>query len=200
MRGHICVHAWLGYYRGSLCPCVCPWAPLCARLEVCSEAIHLCVQVGSVCTCVCMPGCVCTHVDLTVTHSPESSTKVRDPGGGGAPPWQIQRAKRRKARAGAVAPLGVSLAGPNRGPSGDPRDPGRPLEGWRMELQVCTPHAQASTHCRSLGGPGRCGTPGWAPMTSATGPDVTAPPPARGELHLRPIAGGGELHICLVGN
>lgn len=76
--------------------------------------------------------------------------------------------------------LGVSLVGPNRGPSGDLCGPGRPPEEWRRKIQVCTPHAPAGTHRRGGRWPGHCGTPGWAPMTSAAARDVTAPPPPTG--------------------
>ena len=49
-----------------------------------------------------------------------------------------------------------------------------------MKTQVRTPRAPAGTHCRGRRGPGRRGTPGRAPVTSAAVRDVTAPPPPAG--------------------
>lgn len=104
---------------GSPCPCVCTWVPLCACLEACFVGIHLCVQVGSVCTRVCMPECACTRVDLTVHTLTRKFYQGKRHGGGARGGWQIQRAKGRRAEWEGVAPLGVSLVGPNHGPFGD---------------------------------------------------------------------------------
>lgn len=185
MQASLCVHMWLGGCSGSLCPCACTWAPLCSCLK-CAPRQALCR----------------TCVGLTM-HAP-ISTKVRGLGAGSGKGGKF-RGQRGVGQREAGRLHSGSLVGPNVDLNGDFGGPGRPSEGWRTETQMyprtherthILSHTQA--HCR---GPGRA----WSPRESWPGAhgvtaarDVTAP--ARGELHLRLVAGGGELHICLVGN
>lgn len=151
---------------------------------------HTCVRVGPVCTRMCMPGCVGTRAGLTLhalTGKLHQGKRLGSKAGEGGK-FRAQRGGRREGEEGQVAPLGVSLVGPNRRPSGDlggHPSPGRGSGAQRPETQVCTRthrRTHASTH--SLQRPRRAGSL-WdsrrAPMTSPPSRDVT---PARGELHL----------------
>lgn len=170
---------------------------------------YTCVRVGPVRTRMCMPGCVGTRAGLTLhalTRKLHQGKRLGSKAGEGGK-CRGQRGGRRGGEEGQVAPLGISLVGPNRRRSGDLQ--GRPSRGGgagrsalrhRCALAHTGGHTQAHTHCRDPGGPARCGTSGRRPLRhrrAVTSPD----PPPRPRVAPSPLmAGSAELHICLVGN
>ena len=116
---------------------------------------HTCVRAGPVCTRMCMPGCVGTRAGLTLhalTGKLHQGKRLGSKAGEGGK-FRAQRGGRREGEEGQIAPLGVSLVGPNRRPSGDlggHPSPGRGERGAAPGDTGVHSHTQADTRKHTL--------------------------------------------------